>query len=278
MKIKSLIFLILLIVFPMNSFAQTDLSQVKSWLCFYEEKFPEENIPKYDLYVFDSYNYPPIAPLQEQGSIVVGYVSLGEVAKHDYFFNQINSKNLLIDENENWPGSFRVKVGSRKWHSFVIKELIPSILAKGFNGIFIDTIDTADYIENVKNVKGSIKGAKSLLKKIRKKFPKITILLNNGLFFLSDVGKYIDGVVVEDVFTSYDFEKKKYTLPSMEWTAERLIPLKAFQEKFHKPVFTLGYLEPSQKTLIKELSKRAEEQGFIPYFSDIHLTTIFFHP
>ncbi len=254
------------------------LANVQSWLCYYQAKFPTQEIPNYDLYVFDSYDYPPLEPLKKEGAKVVGYLSVGEVARHDYFFNTIKEKELFVDENENWPGSFRIKIGSPIWHDFVLNHLIPRIIAKGFNGVFLDTIDTADYIENVKNISGSIKGTKDLLKKLRKKYPDLIVIMNNGLFFLSDVGKYIDGVVVEDLFTSYDFLKKKYKTPDKEWTRQRMVPLKKFQAKFKKPVFTLGYLEPTQKELIQEVTAKARENGFVPYFSDIHLTTIFYHP
>lgn len=272
MSLTSLLLLLSATASPSNK-----LSNIKSWVCFYNSEFPA-NVQIYDLYIFDTTNHPAIGPLQAKGKKVVGYISVGEVAKHNDFFDKIKSEKLLVDENKNWPGSFRVNIKDEKWHKFVLKSLIPQITAKGFDGIFIDTIDTADYLENTKNIAGSVKGAADLIKKIRKKFPSLIIVLNNGLFLTEYVGNEIDALVVEDVYTLYNFKTKKYLLSNSTWTQERLALIKKFQEGFHKPVLSLDYLKPSDFKEIQNISNLAKSDGLIPYISDIELNQVFFHP
>jgi len=252
------------------------LSKMKSWIVYYGAKFPDQKIPKYDLYVFDGYDHPPLKPLKK--SKTVGYLSFGEVAKHDPFFSEIKSKGLLIDENKNWPGSFRVDIRKKEWRDFVVTHMVPKITKQGFDGIFIDTIDTAQYLENDKKIPGSIQGAILLLKAVREHYPKLIMVLNNGLFLLDDVGNDIDALVIEDIYTLYDFKKKTYNVATTKWTTERIQPVLKFQKKFEKPILPLEYLDKNDKKAIKKIAKMAKKDDFIPYIADIHLQTIFFHP
>ena len=171
---KKLVLITILIAFPImffcnKSYTSNKLSGIKSWLCFYSETLPD-NTQKYDLYIFANEAFPPLEPLKKAGSKIVGYISLGEVETYNPYYEETMKEKLLFDENKNWPGSFRVNLANKKWHNIVIKKLIPKIIAKGFEGIFIDTIDTAIYLENEKGVKGAIDGAVKLIKNIRKKW------------------------------------------------------------------------------------------------------------
>ncbi len=258
--------------------AEGKLSGVRSWLCFYGAAFPAGNLSTYDLYVFQSTAHPDLGPLHEKGAKAVGYISAGELNKNDPNFQKISGEGILLEENKDWPGSFRADIFSDKWRDFVIGELIPAVLSQGFDGIFIDTIDVAQYLEETKKSVGAIQKAARLIREIRNKYPAILIVLNNGLFLLDDVGSVVDALVVEDVFTLYDFRNKRYQLATPQWTRERVAALKKFQDKFHKPVLSLDYLKPSDRKNIEAVAAAAKAQNFIPYISDIGLQKIFFHP
>ena len=270
---------VMLVMIPSLCFPQNKLQGMKSWVCFYEDKFPENKVPIYDLYVLDKKYHPNLKEIKTKAkdSVAVGYISLGEVEKREEFFSIVKKKGLLVDENENWPNSYRVLLSSPEWHEIVLNKLIPEVLKQGFEGIFIDTIDTADYLESEKKLKGQKKGAVNLLKKIRKKYPKIIIVMNNGFSVVGAVGNQIDALVVEDIYTLYDFKKKKYNLAKKSWTNERLKLAKLFQSTFKKPVLPLEYLKSKDKRKIRKVAREALGEGFIPYISDIDLTKIFFN-
>ncbi len=275
MKRRVAIFIFLLFA---TSFAhaQNMLSNVRSWLCFYGNSFPSKEMNKYDLYVLDRTDHPDIAPLKKQGSHVIGYVSAGEISKNDPHFKEI-PRNILIEENKQWD-SHRVNIKNKKWHDFILNRVVPEAISHGFDGIFVDTIDVAFYLENEKKMAGQIEGAVDLIGKIRKKYPGIVIVQNGGLFLSDRVGESIDALAVEDIYTLYDFENKKYLTANEQWTKERLVPVKAFQEKFAKPVLSLDYVEPSDRKKMELVAHKAESEGFIPYIADIGLKKIFFHP
>ncbi len=251
---------------------------IRSWLCFYGAAFPEGPVPAYDLYVLGSTAHPPLEPLKKQGSMAVGYVSLGEINVHDPRFPALKKQKILVDVNKAWPEAHRVDIGAPAWQTHVLDTLVPEVLAQGFDGIFIDTIDTARYLEEEKHKSGAVAKAAELIRRIRERYPQIVIVLNNGLFLVDDVGSVIDALVVEDIYTLYRFEDKTYAMATPAWTSERLEIVKKFQIQFHKPVLSLDYLAPTDTKGIAAVAARAKAEGFVPFISEIGLTTIFYHP
>ncbi|PIR18119.1 MAG: hypothetical protein COV46_01215 [Deltaproteobacteria bacterium CG11_big_fil_rev_8_21_14_0_20_49_13] len=257
--------------------AGTNMKNVKSWLCYYGTGFKKGVIPRYDLYILSSGEHPALPPLKETGETVVGYLSVGEINKNDRSFANVH-KSMLFEENPEWKNAFRVNISDAKWHRIIIDDMIPNILAEGFDGIFIDTIDVASYLQREKGVKDSVDQAKNLVIKIRKKYPNMTIVLNNGLFLLDDVGDSIDALVVEDVFTMYDFKTKKYRLTKKKWSDEKIKLLQDFMERFHKPVLALDYYPLSNKRAVQKISNDLKKAGLVPFISEIGLRSTAFHP
>ena len=280
MKMKRLlaIFICGIVAFASCAAARSSdkLSGITSFICFYGNSWPGGSAPKANLFILDSHHHPSIAGLKSQKTHVVGYVTVGEISNTSPDFARFKKSGILVDENENWPGSWRVDIRKKKWRRYVVDTLVPRVIARGFGGIFIDTIDTAEYLREVKKTPNAVEGAVKLIKEIRKSHPDIIIVLNNGLSLLNDVGEIIDALLVEDIFTSYDFKTKKYSLASPEHKAARMAPAKQFSEKFHKPVLALDYLNKTDAKGIKRVVREARAQGFVPYISDIDLNTIFF--
>lgn len=252
------------------------LAGINSYICFYGNRWPSGVAPKADLFILDSHHHPSLASLKAQKTHAAGYVTVGEISDKSPDFERFKKSGSLVDENKNWPGSWRVDLRKKEWHKYVVDKLIPEVTAQGFDGIFIDTIDTAEYMRDTKKIPDAVEGAVKLIEQIRKRHPKIIIVLNNGLFLLDRVGKIIDALLVEDIFTSYDFKTKKYSIASAEHRNYRMAPAKQFMDKFHKPVLALDYLEKTDSEGIKRVASEARAQGFIPYISDIDLNTIFF--
>lgn len=263
---------------PRVAEAGSGLSEIHSWLCYYAPAFPSQSVPRYDLYIFQEEGHPALDPLKKQGAKAIGYVSVGELHKDVPAFHDFQKEKALIEENPDWPGAFRVDLRNSKWRNHLLSTLIPGVLSKGFDGVFLDTIDVAHYSETQKGIRGSIDAAVEFIRELRKRYPNTIIVLNNGLFLLDMVGESIDAVVVEDIYTSYDFRKKKYLVADSEWIQERIAPLKRFQGQFHKPVLSLDYAKAKDAKRIRDIARRATAEGFIPYIADIHLTSVFFHP
>jgi polysaccharide biosynthesis protein PelA len=82
-----------------------------------------------------------LEPLTKGGALVLGYLSLGEVNRDRAWFGELREMGILLGENPNWPVSHYVDVRDAAWRKFVNATLVPEILAQGFRGVFLDTLD-----------------------------------------------------------------------------------------------------------------------------------------
>ena len=193
----------------------------------------------------------------------VGYLSIGEIATTHPRWIDLRGADYLVEQNPVWKG-WRIDIRSRAWQNIVIDELIPEILRQGYDGLFLDTVDTAAYLEekDPKKFRGSSKAMVTFVKQIRRRFPKIIILPNNGLQLLNRYGSFIDGVVLEDLQTDTKFKEEL---------------LDRFQKKFKKPIFNIIYAANASTDFAKQAIAESESHGYLWYVTTVdlmHLGTV----
>ena len=66
---------------------------------------------------------------------------------------------LLGERNPNWPESRYVTLKGGEWEKILLKELIPSVVSKGYRGVFLDTADSLfegkNFVYSVRDVRSS---------------------------------------------------------------------------------------------------------------------------
>lgn len=255
---------------------QTSLDAVKSWVCIYNANVPTEQITKFDLAVLDADSHPPLSPLQGNTKLL-GYISLGEVTNYRWYWPEVSDKSWLLSRNPNWQSRF-VDVRQEAWHEIVLEKIVPAILAEGFDGLFLDTVDTAEYLERYhpeKKYPGAEAAMVRLIRAIRKKYPSIYLMTNRGFVILDQIASVIDGVLAESLFSAVDFETDTVRLrPEAEYRAA-LAKLRSVQRKFRVQVFTLDYLADASETERKTVIERSRRAGFLPYISTVQLDTLY---
>ncbi|NGX57494.1 MAG: hypothetical protein K940chlam3_00386 [Chlamydiae bacterium] len=270
---RLLIFTLGCLVFG-NLFCANDQEK---WLVYYNDKAPIEAFDPYSLIVLDSDFHPSIKALKENGKILLGYINLGEVAKEREWYESVKKDGILLQENENWPGSYLVDVRSPKWIKRVIEELIPQLLHKGFDGIFMDTLDNPGFLEaeNLQKYRGMVQGAANLVKAIRLHYPNIPIMMNRGYEVLPLVANDIDIIVAEDAVTTYDFKNKKYLWQPKE-QVERQVKILDEAKKVNPnlKLFALDYWYPDQPEEIIKIYQIDRDNGLDPYVGTIDLDVI----
>lgn len=78
--------------------------------------------------------------------IVLAYMSIGEAETYRFYWNDI--KRLAVAENKAWPGNYRVRYWDPAWSSVLVegpRSYLGRILAAGFDGVFLDTVDIAEW-------------------------------------------------------------------------------------------------------------------------------------
>lgn len=243
------------------------------WVVYYTDKLPASAFDTFDLVVFDSDAHPPLAPLKAQGKTTLGYISLGEAEKYRSYFAKIKKKRLLRQANQMWKGHYIIDVNNPEWDAMVIHDLIPPILAQGFDGIMIDTIDSVTQFEEMRP------GAIRLIKAIRTHYPDIDIMLNRGFEILPQVAGDIDMVMAESTYTDWQPGSKKAHLVDKETYQSYLDILKGAQRiSTSLKIYTIDYWPLKDVAGVKRIYAWQREQGFVPYVGKLDLQSIHKEP
>ncbi len=241
---------------------------------YYSDKLPFTDFQKYSVIVFDSDYHPQIKGLVGEQKTVLGYLSVGEMEKYKWYFSKFKDSGLLLNQDDNWEGSYAVDIRNKKWVEFLIYTEIPKIIRSGFNGIFLDTMDTSISLEesNPIKYKGMTEAAINIVKSIHHNYPSLKIMMNRGYKILPSVANDINMELGEGVYSDYNFKAKKYELVPKEDYLEQVKILKnAKKLNPHLEIFTLDYCDSSDKEMISKIYKIEQANGFVPYVSTIDL-------
>jgi polysaccharide biosynthesis protein PelA len=271
--------LIIFFILPFMIF--TKVNNLK-WLVYYGiPEISEKELLPYDVLVLDSVNPPNIEPSLKRKKQVLGYLGLGEVNEQNPFFRMVKQKNLVIKESPYFAGSYFVDIRSEIFKDIVLNKMIPYIISKGFNGLFYDQLDVSlDYEMNDPKKYGGMKEAAiDLVKSIRKKYPDLKLMLNRAYEILPDVGNDVDYVLLETLYTSYNFDTKSYYVRTkVNFEHQLSIMNKAKKQFSDLQFFSLDYWESTDKKMIKRIYEIERSKGLIPYVATINLDVIVKEP
>lgn len=254
--------------------ASLENKEPERWVIYYTDKLPASEFAAYDLVVFDSDHHPPIEGLKAQGKTVLGYISFGEAETYRSYYKKIKEKNLFFGTSDLWKGHHYIDVRNPEWTRMLIEELIPQILAKGFDGIIIDTMDSVvqPEIDDPVKYKGMKQAAIQLIKDVRAAFPHMKMMMNRGLEILPDVAADIDYVMAESTYTDWVPNPKKPVRTSPE-TYRYYVNLidKAQQISPKLKVYSMEYWDMKDIEGVKQIYRDQRAQGWVPYVSSMDL-------
>ncbi|MBP5303438.1 MAG: endo alpha-1,4 polygalactosaminidase, partial [Clostridia bacterium] len=166
---------------------------------------------------------------------------------------------------EDWPDERWMDVSQEKWQQFILS-LADNLIAKGFDGFFIDNTDVYYLYKKPAIYKGLTTILSSLYQK------GVDIIINGGDVYVQTYinegepkGKIFDGVNQEDVYTSYDFDKEVYEKNDKE--------TRTYYTEYLKKVKSRGYtvyvLEYANKASVRdEAMNYSKKNGFTCYVSE----------
>jgi polysaccharide biosynthesis protein PelA len=251
------------------------------WVAYYSDRAPSEEFRGYGLVVFDSDRHPPLARMAAHGQLLLGYLSLGEIDDQRAYFPAARQEGILIGRNPVWPGSYYVDVRDRRWRDRVIRQLVPAILAQGFQGVFLDTLDDPAELErrDPQAHRGMTAAAVELVRALRASFPSMTIMMNRGYELLPDVAPLIDIALGESVYTTYDFDRKAYRMVAAgEYREQVGLLQKAKRRNPAVRLYSLDYWDPADLEGIRRIYRAERSNGFEPYVATIGLDRIVKEP
>ena len=247
------------------------------WVVYYTETLPAQSFAKFDLIVFDRDSHPPLHSLIDGKKTILGYISLGEAETYRKNFEELKALGLILDTDSAWKGNPIIDTRNPQWHSYVLDNIIPSILAQGFDGIMIDTVDSIIWLEN--HNPASYYGLKNamveLIKNIRARYPGMTIMLNRGFEILPNVSDDIDMFLAESTLTTLNHENGEWFFLNDSERRDYLTKLYAAKNKSPRlKIYTRDYWPPTDIQTIGKIYATQRAAGFIPYVSTIDLQTL----
>ena len=253
------------------------LEPIETWLCFYGGDAPSEAYGRFDVVVFDSTYHPPLVRRADRGPVLLGYLSAGEILEQGPFWSRVKGREILIQHKPFW-NSWVLDMRDPAWQELLIHEAVPRILAQGFDGVLVDTLDSALGLElwtDPARFQGTFSAVIEWMETLRRTFPDAVLAVNRGLPVLPDIAAFLDAVVVEGLYSTYQDVEAGYAPVAPDVRELLLQQLEAGRAGHPQlPVLTLDYASEDQPDLAQDAIAYARRKGFIPYVSTIPLDRI----
>jgi endo-alpha-1,4-polygalactosaminidase (GH114 family) len=224
------------------------------FLIYYGNKASQFELEQFDTLVLEPWNYKNV---KNWKSLTYGYISIGEVENYRPWYKKVLNQGLLGEKNPNWPDSRYINLQSGKWQDLVIKDLIPKIEAKGYKGIFLDTVDSLITSKQPKSL------IIDFINNIKKAHPHLKIMLNRGFEVAQKVN--IDSILMESTITDYDFKNKKTRFHTYKF----MLDMPANVKKY-----SVDYWPSDDRKTVKQIMQEAKKRGYIPLVSNVSLQNI----
>ncbi|KTD76286.1 bifunctional glycoside hydrolase 114/ polysaccharide deacetylase family protein [Legionella waltersii] len=230
---------------------------------YYGNKWPIDGVRAFNIVVVDPTD-KIASQYNTESSELYAYVSVGETDSDAEYISKIN-KEWIIGKNADW-NSVVMDLSNPKWRSFLLTELIEPLWAKGYRGFFFDTLDS--YTLTKKSPTEQQAGLVDFIKSVKKKYPDAKLILNRGFEIIPNVHEEIEAVAAESLFSEWVPKSKTYRpVPekSMRWLLNALQKVKT---EFQLPIIVIDYLPVNEKQQARELAKKIDQLGFIPWVAN----------
>lgn len=200
------------------------------------------------------------------------YVSVGEV-NPSRSYRQAIPAPLIVGSNPVW-GSDLVDARKDEWREFLLDRVVEPLYARGFRGLFLDTLDSYERITKEPQERAAYaRGIANIIEALRHRHPDLKVLMNRGFDVLPLLTQPPDGLVVESLFQTAD-PGEAYRQVSPEERNALLRVLQHVREKWNLPITVIDYVTPTDRSLRRHIANRIWQSGFDPYVSTPSLTSI----
>lgn len=204
-----------------------------------------------------------IKTLHEAGTQVYAYLSVGE---YDGKTLPAPLRQASPTRNKNWQ-SHVMDLSATAWQSHLLTQA-NAHLAKGFDGLFLDTLDS--YYLFAKDQASQATQQQALVQVIDALSSMAhapELILNRGFEVLEQLNVPIQAVVAESLYHSYhplDNSYRPVSTTDHKWLTQQLNQVKALGHE----VIVIDYIPAEDREAQKAAAKRLLAEGYTPYISD----------
>jgi len=246
------------------------LNKVNRW--FILHYYSPDNFPQpiswedYDMAILDPDYHPPLEDVPDQ-VILIAYVSFGVAVDYRSYWPRAKDQPWLVGEKPGESGNYFVDVRSQAWKNILIQEVIPDIVAKGYDGIFIDNIDHGTRLNEVfpGQFGGSEDAMIQLIRDVHEVFPDLMLISNNAYEFLPKIAPVLSALLVEELFSGINSDTDQYEAVS-KVSRDRMVRILQDMRRYHHlAVFNIERIPPENRTGTHQTIQSSHQLGFKPY-------------
>ena len=271
--LPTLIVMLALLVWPASSGAAADpgaLDEVRTWGFAIGSGTLKGDLSEryagYDLLVVDGQEAKPamIAELQAQGTVVLGYLSVGTIEDYRPWYRLL--KPYRIEAWKDWEGEYYARVAKRGFRRKVAGRIAPKLYGKGFDGLFLDNVDMIEVYRRQAAGMRKLVGALSRLVHADGGL----LFAQNGYSIIDPMLGRLDGWNREDVTGTFNFNRREYTINRSGAIRRAQRELRAVGDAGLLTLAT-DYTARAGSQVAERAVANACAAGALPYVSDIGL-------
>lgn len=257
LRCLSVVFMLSLFA-PGPAAAQGKPQSVAFW---YAAEPPLPELAQYDWVVLEPGHIAAdqVAFLRAQGAVPYAYLSVGELSPEDEALP--DAEQLSSGErNREWQSDI-ADLASPQWQQRLL-DRAAALQGAGYRGLFLDTMDSFMRLPESRRAEQQ-QGLVALLQRLHAEYPQLQLFFNRGFEVLPQLDFAPAAVAVESLEASWDQAQGRYRrVPENDraWLDGQLQPLLAAGV----PVVAIEYLPPEQREQARDLSRRLQQEGFVP--------------
>jgi hypothetical protein len=222
------------------------------------------DLAAFDWCILDPAAKVDLAPGQALGHVYLAYVSAVEARKGSLNATEAAKHGVpVVGTNEAWR-SLLLDVEAPHWLTMMLEVVVPAALAKGYDGVFLDTLDSAHLLPGYSEK--TTAALVALVRGIHERYPGKKIVLNRGFELLKSVSPIIQGVLVESVFQTFDAQTGAFSRVSESDSAWMAARIREVQAK-GLPVFAVDYVSADQPDLAMKTASQLAQLGCSPFIT-----------
>jgi hypothetical protein len=226
-------------------------------------------LERYDLVVVDGEqtSSASVARLRAAGAVVLGYLSVGTIEPFRSWFPKL--KPFRLRDRFKQFGEIYADVDARGFRRAIVRRIAPRLLAKGFDGLFLDNTDM------VETHKRERPGMRRLVRSLAARVHGRGGLLfaQNGDSSIGPLLRFYDGWNREDVTWTYSFKRRAYVHQPPAEVSEAQGALRRIAAR-GLLVTSSDYTAAGDDAALRESVANACAAGALPFVSDIGLTRL----
>ncbi len=229
----------------------------------------EQRLARRDLVVVDGELTlkSEVKRIGSRGALVLGYLSVGSVESWRSWFPLL--KDYRLDELDGWPGERYADVSKPEARDALADEIAPQLLAKGFDGLFLDNLDMIE--DHAPQQPGMLDLVTRLAARVHGKGG--VLMAQNADTVIDPFVPLLDAWNREDPTGTYDFAKKRYVPTD---TAGRRLARSTIARLRGAGllVTTTDYFGSPTSAQAKRAVRIACQVGAVPFVGDIALARV----